>query len=47
MWRDIGLGDWLFDFDQEEDLKSLNPKFQKWRINLGYSKEKLVLQESG
>ena len=20
MWRDIGLGDWLFDFDKEEDL---------------------------
>ncbi len=23
MWRDIGLGDWLFDFDSEEDIKSL------------------------
>ena len=22
MWRDIGLGDWLFDFDKEEDRKS-------------------------
>jgi hypothetical protein len=20
MWRDIGLGDWLFDFDREEDV---------------------------
>jgi hypothetical protein len=20
MWRDIGLGDWLFDFDQEEEI---------------------------
>lgn len=20
MWRDIGLGDWLFDFDQESDM---------------------------
>lgn len=25
MWRDIGLGDWLFDFDQEQDLKRLTP----------------------
>jgi polysaccharide pyruvyl transferase WcaK-like protein len=23
MWRDIGLGEWLFDFDQEEDLKRM------------------------
>jgi len=20
MWRDIGLGDWLFDFDGDEDV---------------------------
>jgi hypothetical protein len=25
MWRDIGLGDWLFDFDQEADLSRLVP----------------------
>jgi hypothetical protein len=25
MWRDIGLGDWLFDFDKEEDLPRLAP----------------------
>jgi polysaccharide pyruvyl transferase WcaK-like protein len=25
MWRDIGLGDWLFDFDKEEDVKKLVP----------------------
>lgn len=25
MWRDIGLGDWLFDFDQEADLARLTP----------------------
>jgi hypothetical protein len=25
MWRDIGLGDWLFDFDQENFLKRLVP----------------------
>ena len=23
MWRDIGLGDWLFDFDMEEDVQRL------------------------
>lgn len=23
MWRDIGLGDWLFDFDVEEDIQRL------------------------
>jgi polysaccharide pyruvyl transferase WcaK-like protein len=25
MWRDIGLGDWLFDFDQEEERRKLVP----------------------
>jgi len=25
MWRDIGLGDWLFDFDQEADRRRLVP----------------------
>ncbi len=25
MWRDIGLGDWLFDFDNEEEIKRLVP----------------------
>jgi len=25
MWRDIGLGDWLFDFDVEEEIKGLVP----------------------
>jgi polysaccharide pyruvyl transferase WcaK-like protein len=25
MWRDIGLGDWLFDFDNEEDIKRFVP----------------------
>lgn len=25
MWRDIGLGDWLFDFDNPEDLDRLEP----------------------
>jgi hypothetical protein len=25
MWKDIGLGDWLFDFDQPQDLEKLTP----------------------
>ena len=25
MWRDIGLGDWLFDFDREEEVGKLAP----------------------
>jgi hypothetical protein len=25
MWRDIGLDDWLFDFDDEESIKKLLP----------------------
>ncbi len=29
MWRDIGLGDWLFDLDQPEDHKALVPAVLK------------------
>jgi polysaccharide pyruvyl transferase WcaK-like protein len=25
MWRDVGLGEWLFDFDREEEMKRLTP----------------------
>lgn len=25
MWKDIGLGDWLFDFDKEDEVKRLVP----------------------
>ena len=25
MWRDIGLGDWLFDMDQPQDVARLEP----------------------
>lgn len=25
MWRDIGLGDWLFDFDNEEEMRRVVP----------------------
>jgi hypothetical protein len=23
MWRDIGLGEWLFDFDNEDEIKAM------------------------
>jgi hypothetical protein len=26
MWRDIGLGNWLFNFDLEEEVKLLVPQ---------------------
>jgi hypothetical protein len=29
MWRDIGLGEWLFDFDREADLGRLTPAVMK------------------
>jgi hypothetical protein len=29
MWRDIGLGDWLFDFDDEAQIKQLVPAVLK------------------
>ena len=29
MWRDIGLGDWLFDFDVEDEIKRLVPAVLK------------------
>ena len=25
MWRDIGLGEWLFEFDREAEIKKLVP----------------------
>jgi hypothetical protein len=25
MWRDIGLGDWLFDLDQESEISRIVP----------------------
>ena len=31
MWRDIGLGDWLFDFDQEAEIARYVPRCWGWR----------------
>jgi hypothetical protein len=39
MWRDIGLGDWLFDFDNEEDVKRMPSAVLNMVKNLPASKE--------
>ncbi len=40
MWRDIGLGDWLFDFDNEEDIKRFVPTVLAMATNIKVSKRK-------
>lgn len=40
MWRDIGLGDWLFDFDKPEDHERLVPAVLELAKNPALSKEK-------
>jgi polysaccharide pyruvyl transferase WcaK-like protein len=35
MWRDIGLGDWLFDFDQAEDRARYPAAAVAWARTLG------------
>ena len=40
MWRDIGLGDWLFDFDNEEDVKRLPAAVLAMANNLAGAKAK-------
>ena len=30
MWRDIGLGDWLFDLDREEDHAASSRPCWRW-----------------
>lgn len=35
MWRDIGLGDWLFDFDREQEIKRLGPAVVDMLTNRG------------
>jgi polysaccharide pyruvyl transferase WcaK-like protein len=34
MWKDIGLGDWLFDFDQADDRKRFPAAALAWAQNL-------------
>ena len=40
MWRDIGLGDWLFDFDNEEEVKRLPDAVLAMAKNPAMAKEK-------
>ncbi|HPA16310.1 MAG TPA: polysaccharide pyruvyl transferase family protein [Verrucomicrobiae bacterium] len=40
MWRDIGLGDWLFDFDNEADIKRVVPTVLAMAKDPGASKAK-------
>ena len=40
MWRDIGLGEWLFDFDDNEDIKRYVPTVLAMAQNPTAAKEK-------
>jgi polysaccharide pyruvyl transferase WcaK-like protein len=40
MWRDIGLGDWLFDFDNEEEIKGFVPAVMKMASDPKAAKKK-------
>jgi len=42
MWRDIGLGDWLFDFDTEADLPRLTPAVLAMATNPVAARDKLA-----
>ncbi len=42
MWRDIGLGDWLFDFDQEAEIARYVPAVLAMAKNPAAAKAKIV-----
>ena len=42
MWRDIGLGDWLFDFDQEAEIERYVPAVLALAQNPAAAKAKIV-----
>ncbi len=42
MWRDIGLGDWLFDFDREADIARYAPAVLEMAKNPAATKAKTV-----
>jgi polysaccharide pyruvyl transferase WcaK-like protein len=42
MWRDIGLGDWLFDFDNEAETRQLVPAVLRMVKNSAETKEKVA-----
>lgn len=43
MWKDIGLGDWLFDFDNEEEIKQFVPTVLKMARNPQAAKAKAAV----
>ncbi|TCC88731.1 polysaccharide pyruvyl transferase family protein [Pedobacter frigiditerrae] len=43
MWRDIGLGEWLFDFDDENEIRRFVPTVLKFAKNLKAAKMKAVV----
>jgi hypothetical protein len=40
MWRDIGLGDWLFDLDNADDYKRIAPTILALAMDPAAAKEK-------
>jgi hypothetical protein len=46
MWRDIGLGDWLFDFDVEDEIKRLLPAVLKLANDPAAAKAKVASARS-
>lgn len=40
MWRDIGLGDWLFDFDNADDVQAMPPAVLAMAMDPGAAKAK-------
>ncbi|MBC8080760.1 MAG: hypothetical protein H7X86_10470 [Gorillibacterium sp.] len=43
MWQDIGLGDWLFDMDKEEEMSQIVPRVLNLAMNPEESKEKAII----
>ena len=46
MWRDIGLGEWLFDFDVESDLARLAPAVVQMAKDQAASRAKVALAQT-
>lgn len=42
MWKDIGLGDWLFDFDNEDDIRRFVPSVLAMASDLKEAKKKAI-----
>ncbi len=42
MWRDIGLGDWLFDFDEEAEIARYVPAVLEMAKNFEAAKQKIA-----